>query len=247
MDIWQNQVTKEVPASKEANAISLYDHLPNIIEDIADLMVRFNDIEDISKDEKYNEILENSKHHGRHRSSTAYYTVEQVVHEYIIFHRTLSDFLISRNGCNEKVSDLLKYVIETSILKSVGSFSRAIQEMQEKLIGTLAHDIRNPLSAAQLALEMMDKDEDQEWNDNLILASKRSVSKGLNLLEGLMDGITIKAGEGILLNFEAGDVLEHVKWVVTEAKEFYTNDILFECDEAQLLGVFDSTAVKRLL
>lgn len=247
MKIWQDQVVQVVSASREANASALYDHLPNIINDIADLMIRYDKMEDINKDKKYIEILENSEKHGRQRSVTAYYTVEQIVHEYIIFHRTLSEYFISHNGYDEKVSDLLKYVIETSILKSVGSFSRSIQEMQEKLIGTLAHDIRNPLSAARLALQMMEEDKDDQWGDKMLTASKRSVDRALGLIEGLLDSITVKSGEGMMLDFENVDILKDIRWVHAESREVYASEISLECQQAEITGVFDSTAIRRLI
>jgi len=247
MKIWQNQVVKEVIASKESDSIALYNQLPDLINDIAKLMIRYDKMEGISKDKKYIEILKTSEEHGKQRSTKVYYTVEQVVHEYIIFHRTLSEFLISHNGYNEKVSDLLKYVIETSILKSVGSFSRSIQDMQEKLIGTLAHDIRNPLSAAQLSLEMMEQDKTGEWAEKTRIAAQRGVKKAINLIEGLMNGITIKAGEGMMLNFENTDILKDIKWVHSESNDVYNNDLKLDCKVEKIEGIFDSTAIKRLL
>lgn len=247
MERWQTEVTSQVQAAKETNLIALYDHLPNIIHDIADIMERYSDLEDIREHTKYKEILENSKEHGRHRATTSNYTVEQVIHEYIIFHRTISNLLKSHNGYNEEVSDLLKYVIETSILKSVGSFSSSIQEMQEKLIGTLAHDIRNPLSVTQLALEMLKEDEDKDSADKMINAAQRSLGKAINLIEGLMNGITIKAGEGMMFDFEERNILADIEWVYEEAKEIYVNEIIFNCDESSITGIFDSTAIRRLL
>lgn len=247
MKIWRNQVVKEVIASKESDSIVLYNHLPDLINDIAKLMIRFDKMKDVNKDKKYKEILKSSIDHGKQRSNTAYYTVEQIVHEYIIFHRTLSEYLISHNGYNENVSDLLKYVIETSILKSVGSFSRSIQDMQEKLIGTLAHDIRNPLSAAQLSLEMMEQDKTGKWAEKTRISAQRGVKKAISLIEGLMDGITIKAGEGMMLNFENTDLLKGIKWVHSESQEVYTNDIKLDCKVEKIEGIFDSTAIKRLL
>lgn len=247
MKIWRNQVVQEVLASKESDSIVLYNHLPVLINDIAKLMIRFDKMKDVSKDKKYKEILKSSTDHGKQRSNTAYYTVEQIVHEYIILHRTLSEFIISHNGYNENVSDLLKYVIETSILKSVGSFSRSIQDMQEKLIGTLAHDIRNPLAAAQLSLEMMEQDKTGKWAEKTRIAAQRGLKKAISLIEGLMDGITIKAGEGMMLNFENTDLLKDIKWVHAESKEVYTNDIKLDCKVEKIEGIFDSTAIKRLL
>jgi len=247
MKIWQNQVVQEVLASKESDSIALYNQLPDLINDIARLMMRYDKMEGISKDKKYTEILKTSEEHGKQRSTKVYYTAEQVVHEYIIFHRTLSEFLISHDGYSEKVSDLLKYVIETSILKSVGSFSRSIQDMQEKLIGTLAHDIRNPLAAAQLSLEMMKQDKTGEWTDKSRIAAQRSVKKAIDLIEGLMNGITVKSGEGMLLTFESSDLIKEMKFVHAESKEVYTREINLEYNAKKIIGIFDKTAVKRLV
>ena len=246
MEIWQKEVTYQVPASREANAIALYDHLPNIINDIADIMDRHIGLTLLNVDKRYLEILENSEHHGRHRATTEHYTVDQIVHEYIIFHRTLTEFLKTHNVYNEEISDLMKYVIETSILKSVGSFSRSIQEMQEKLIGTLAHDIRNPLSAAQMSLAMFEKEDDEEWSEKLLKAAQRSVRKALGLIEGLMDGITVRAGQGIMLNFEESDILMDIQWIYKEAQEVYVSKFILEYEEKPIRGVFDNTAVRRL-
>ncbi|MBK5212827.1 MAG: HAMP domain-containing histidine kinase [Flavobacteriaceae bacterium] len=247
MDLWQHQVIKDVPAAKDANAIALFDHLPNIIMDIADLMERSDKMTDINADKTYSEIIENSVTHGRHRATTAHYTVEQVVHEYIIFHRTLSKYISAHGGYDQQMSHLLKYVIETSILKSVGAFSLAIQEMQEKLIGTLAHDIRNPLSAAQLALQMMEQDKTGKWTEKTRKMAQSSVKKAIDLIEGLMNGISVKAGEGMMLYFEETDLIKDIKLVHAECKEVYTNKINLECEAEKIEGIFDSTAIRRLL
>jgi signal transduction histidine kinase len=119
--------------------------------------------------------------------------------------------------------------------------------MQEKLIGTLAHDIRNPLAAAQLSLEMMEQDKTGKWAKKTRIAAQRGVKKAISLIEGLMDGITIQAGEGMMLNFENTDLLKDIKWVHAESKEVYTNDINLDCKVEKIEGIFDSTAIKRLL
>jgi hypothetical protein len=247
LEIWQKEVTQQVAAAKEANTIALYDHLPNIINDIADIMERKLETIHLHEDDKYLEILKNSQEHGRHRATTAHYTVEQVVHEYIIFHRTIAEFLKSKQGYNEEVSDVLKYVIETSILKSVGAFSRSIQEMQEKLVGTIAHDIRNPLAAAQLSLEMIKQDTEGKWAHKMRDAAERSVRKAISLIEGLMNGITVQAGQGMMLTFEEKNLLHDIKWIYEEAQEVYLNDILLQHKDRPIIGVYDGTAIRRLL
>ena len=245
--LWQIEVIKNVPAAKEVNTIALFEHLPNMITDIAGIMGRYHEKNDITLDKSYSEILDNSILHGRHRATSANYTVDQVVHEYIIFHRILREFIKANNGYDQKMSELLRDVIETSILKSVSSFSLSIQEMQEKLIGTLAHDIRNPLAAAQLSLEMIEQDKSGKWTERALMSAKRSVKKAINLIEGLMNGIAVKAGEGMLFHFEETDLLIDIQGVYCESKEVYSNEIKLECNTEKIKGVFDSIAIKRLL
>lgn len=247
MELWDNEVKKKVPAANKTNAIALYDHLPNIIHDIADIFERYLKNDDLSKDNKYAAILGNSEYHGRHRAATNNYTSEQVVQEYMIFQRTLAQFLKSQNAFNGNTPELLSYIIETAILKSVASFSLSIQQMQEKLIGTLAHDIRNPLSAAQLSLEMLKDADNDNLKEKMHAAVQRSIKKALSLTEGLMNGITVKAGEGMMLDFEEKDILQDILWVYEEAKEVHVNEIILEARKKPIKGVFDGTAIRRLL
>ncbi len=131
MRSWEVLVIKEVPASKKTNTLALYDHLPNILEDISEILTHINNWKDLTKNEKYLKILENSIYHGRHRASTQQYTVEQIIHEYIIFHRVLTEELTAAHLYDKDIASALKFIIETAMLKSVGSFSQALQEMQE--------------------------------------------------------------------------------------------------------------------
>lgn len=204
-------------------------------------------LDEMDNDKIFNEILDNSEQQGRHRATIANYTVEQVVHEYIIFHKVIAKFLKTEKGHKEEVLDLLTNVIETSILKSVGSFSLSIQEMQEKLICTLAHDVRNPLAAAQLALKMIEQEKKGKILGKMSGAAERSVRKAISLIEGLMNGITVKTGEGMMLDFENKNLMHDIIWVHAEAQEVYTQEIIFENNAKNLLGVFDSTAIRRLL
>ncbi|MBL3657860.1 sensor histidine kinase [Fulvivirga sediminis] len=250
MTIWKESVTNKVFASNQANNIELYDHLPNIINDIADILERYSEFKneaEISDDTTYNEILTNSINHGRHRSASTSYTQGQVVHEYIIFHRTLSDFLAQNNLLSIPVSNLLKYVIETCILKSVESFTQSIQKMQTKLMGTLAHDIRNPLTVALLSAEMMEKNLDDETFIKLQRTSIRSIKKTLKLAEGLLDTISIKSGEGMMLNFTEENILHDIEWIYKEAQDIYSCEIIMDVPDQGIIGIFDGTAIRRML
>ena len=247
MDRWESRVKKEIPAAFISSDLALRNQLPHVLEDIAEIMDRYDGFLEIEKDEKYDEIIKNSLDHGRHRATSSHYTVKQILKEYVIFHRVLTETLIDNDVYTKEVGIILKYTLETAMLNSASSFSDSLQEMREKLIGTLAHDIRNPISAAYFALDVIQYDDDKERIKSLKTMGMRSLKKSLDLVEGLLDAISVKAGEGITLNFAEINIVKELKWVFNEASEIYTHEIVFECDHDKIEGIFDGTAIRRVV
>ena len=247
METWEAEVKREVPASRTTEKLVLYDHLPNILENMSQLMERMEGIQILEEDHKFLEILENSEHHGRHRAISRHYDVEQVIREYILLNRVLTAFLRRGGKYNTEVADFLRMLIENAILKSSSAFSRAIREMQEKLVGTLAHDIRNPISSAILGLQMLSGDIDATRFQRIRSSSEKSIRKALELLEGLMDGITVRAGQGLMMDFSEIDLVESLDWVREEAEAIPGTDIKLKIPNGRVMGVFDGVSIRRLL
>ena len=249
MKVWEEAATKQVLASEISNPIALYNHLPQIIDNIAEIMIRYDSKDElnISDEPKFREIVENSEYHGRHRATSVLYTSGQIIHEYILFHRTISDMLIANGALDLRVSNLLKYVIETCILKSVKSFDEALRDMQDKLVGTLAHDIRNPLTVALLASEMMEHEQDELLFKKFQKSAIRSIKKSILLCEGLLDSVSVRAGEGIMLNFEEHDMKQDIIWIYDEAVDIYSHEIILNCSHDEIIAVCDGVAIRRLM
>ena len=247
MALWEIEVRKQILASRQTSEIALLNHLPNLLNSLIKLLERNQETTEAFKDVEYKAFLENSSDHGRHRAAASNYSVDQIIHEYIIFHQVVTDLLVKHNLYEQNSIELLKHAIERAMLKSADAFSVSIQEMQEKLVGTLAHDIRNPLTTAQLALQMMDEDDDPEEMSKLRAMALRAITKSLRLTEGLLDTVTVKAGEGIMMTFAEDDLVHHVKWVHEEASEIYNHEFRLDCPKEEIRGVFDGTAIRRAL
>ena len=95
--------------------------------------------------------------------------------------------VLNLNGITDhNIHHILKCCIDKSMLKSLEAFTKSIQEMQSKLVATLAHDIRNPLSAARLGIEMLNmENSDQDRALRVKKMTMGSVNKALQMLEGL--------------------------------------------------------------
>jgi len=247
MNIWEERVLGQIPAAQSSSNLALRNQLPNVLEDIAEIIDRYDNIQEIEKFEQFEEIIQNSLEHGRHRATSSHYTVKQILQEYIIFHRVLTETLIKEEAYTENVGIVLKYTMETAMLNSAGSFSESLQEMREKLIGTLAHDVRNPISTAYFAFDILKVTNDKERQEKLITMGMRSLKKSLELVEGLLDAISVKAGEGIMLNFADTDIVKEIKWVANEASEIYTKEISFHTEANSMRGIFDGTAIRRVV
>ncbi|SDS21839.1 sensor histidine kinase [Christiangramia echinicola] len=247
MKSWEDRVKNEISASQISSNLALRNQLPNVLDDISEILTRYDGFLEVERNEKYNEIIKNSLDHGRHRATSSHYTVKQILQEYVIFHRVLTEVLEENEVYSKEVGIVLKYTLETAMLTSASSFSDSLQEMREKLIGALAHDIRNPISAAYFALDIIDPEDDKERIKKLKSMGLGSLKKALELVEGLLDAISIKAGEGITLNFEAIDIIEEIKWVCEEANQIYLNEVILQSNTKDSFGVFDGTAIRRVV
>ena len=45
IEIWETEVLQHVDAAKQTNKIALHDHIPNILDDIIDILERHDNIE----------------------------------------------------------------------------------------------------------------------------------------------------------------------------------------------------------
>lgn len=245
--MWEKAVVQEVMASSHTNNIVLRDHLPNMLDNIADLLIEYDGFPEAVSADNLVKIVGNSSDHGRHRAASKMYTVDQVVREYIIFHRTITRVLRAQQVYSADVADALKQMLETAILQSVTAFTGSIQDMQEKLVGSLAHDLRNPISAAHGLLGLMSYRKNEETFEKLRQMALRSLDKSLKLTEGLLDAITARAGEGMVLSFSQSDISKEIHTVHEEACHIYSQEVKLVCEASSITGVFDGTAVRRLL
>lgn len=245
--IWEQEVLEQVKAAASTNKIALHDHVPNILDDVIDIMNRHENTDDYLNDDKIRKIEENSLEHGRHRATSPNYTVGQIIHEYMIFNNVIIKVLRENNISEDSLFHLIKCTIDKAMLFSVSSFTESIQEMQNKLMGTLAHDIRNPLAAARMAIEMLDYEAGEERVKKVKKMSYNSVNKAIDLIEGLLDSITVKAGEGIMLSFSEMDINPDIQTVYDEACDVFSEEIILEKSDEPIPGIFDATAIRRLL
>ena len=93
IDTWEKNVNEEIEVAKGTSSLVLRNQLTHVLSDIMKIMDRYDNFEQVKKEEKFEEIINDSIDHGRHRASTSNYAIKQVLREYLVFHRTLAELL----------------------------------------------------------------------------------------------------------------------------------------------------------
>jgi light-regulated signal transduction histidine kinase (bacteriophytochrome) len=126
---------------------------------------------------------------------------------------------------------------DISLRKSV-----EMARLRELVLGTVSHDLRNPLTAIQMAASMMGESGSEKDLTASITASSRRMRR---LLDNLME-LTRLQGAGIVLKKERVDLREVGTRIADEARLAFDSDIRIETS-GDLHAAVDVTRVEQLL
>lgn len=247
IDDWITAIREELVTPRKTPEIVLRNHVPLLLEDIIKIMKDYDKFNITDEKSNFEEMLERSMGHGRHRSTSSGYDIEQVLREYIILHRVITRLYREKDVYTTDVADLIKYIIENSMLYATGAFNQSLDEIRQKLLGIMVHDLRNPISAAYLAIGVLRQEDEPERFNKVKEMTKNSIGRSLELMENLLESVSVNPGEGLIMDFAETDLLKYIESVHLEASEIYSNEIVLKCDVEEIVGVFDCAMVQRVL
>lgn len=244
---WEEAAREQMAVARGAQSLALRDHLPHVMEDIQQALSLLPEARDGREAANEAFTMRYSEQHGRHRAATRGYTVDHVLHEYMILRSVVVDEIVAAGLADQRSIEAITHVVELGSLNAVKEFVKSLEEVQHKLLGTLAHDIRTPLGVAQVALMLLkesanDLDDPEEMNEMAL----QGVQRAQDMLSGLLDTIVAEAGDGIMLSFERGDLAREIGQACKEAKRSYGARIVSRCPDEPVMGVFDPAALRRI-
>lgn len=123
-----------------------------------------------------------------------------------------------------KASDRLKYEQNLQDAKNTAENELAKERemviLREQLIAVLGHDLRNPLSAIKMAVELLSDSRDTN-NEILLGTLQRSSARMMELVDNIMDFARTRMGEGIILASDNVMLEPVLQQVVAEMKLIY--------------------------
>ncbi|HAR42077.1 MAG TPA: hypothetical protein DCS07_05515 [Bdellovibrionales bacterium] len=207
MKRWEERARKEVTSSYGTTSLSLRDALPGHLEQLAVALGSSEEksTSQISVTTSHQEKV--GKEHGRDRANTAGYSMEEVIFEYRILRQVVIQVLEEDAPLSGMEREIITDLTEQAVNDAAAGFSRTLRDLRDEYTATLTHDLRGPITAAKLGVDLNMKNS-VRISENL----KRLDS----MIQNLLDAGRIRAGESLSVKPDECDPAAIAAEVVTE-------------------------------
>jgi signal transduction histidine kinase len=135
--------------------------------------------------------------------------------------------------------------IDGSIRKSVNAFALAQAALRERFIATLTHDLRNPLSNANIAAQLIRRSSDLAKIRDFAGLITDNLSRMDGMIRDLLESVTFQSGDRLRLRLEEFDMNDVAKEVWGEFTATHGPRFQFIGNTAR--GWWDREAIKRAI
>lgn len=238
LELWEKQVRAHVVAARNLEPTDLRNAIPAVLEALAVT------IENLDKSEEPD--IKISQAHGLERANRPQYSIKQVILEYRLLRRTILDVLAPAAPIDPRAINAIINAIEVGIAEATSAFADYQYRLREQFISTLAHDLRNPLTAAKAAAQIILRF--PENVDSTQILSARvvdSIARTERMIKDLLDSNLVRSGGCLPLNFERGDMRAIIKMTLEETASALGDHFVFEFGPQPVFGYWDIGYIKR--
>ncbi len=247
---WELQARSELEAAQKAPSLVLRNHLGKLMENIQEYVRETSPSGHLEEtDDVLDSAIKVFEKHGRERATTDNYDEDQLIWESVLLRRVVIDELLKNKLANEVIVERITRFLETVEWAAVSSFSESIKATHKKIIASLVHDIRNPLSAIGGCIHLLAHKDPNEETKELLQAAQKGFLRINSILNEVLDNAIIESGSGLHFSFEECDFLQDLDVLCKETRAVYGHR--FKCEIKAPFGhvkaVMDSALLVRLL
>jgi signal transduction histidine kinase len=234
---WEKSVREEVQAARELHPTDLKNSLPKFLENLAQALE--------FQEKGTSQGITVAREHGKERSTFPQYTLGQIIAEYRLLRRAI--FEVLGENITSGVRDTIVDAIEIGISESASEFTKQQFQLREQFVTMLAHDIRNPLSAAKTNAQMILRSpEKKESVMNLATRIVNTIDRTDKLIQDLLDSNLVEMGQMIPLKIEECNLNTIVNSAMDEATAIYGKRFVLE-SENTISGFWDHVILQRAI
>jgi signal transduction histidine kinase len=188
IELWTRRVASALGAAGLSNP-ELVDHIPAFVDDLtAALHPEAMPLPPSSH---------NCDEHGAQRLRLGF-DVAEVVREYGLMHKSIIELARERDVSidsreQETLAAWLNVGIATSVAEYVARRDAEYQRQSTEHLGFIAHEVRNPLAAARMALQLLRRSEGEQRARTLETAD-RNLRRAADVIDGVLTQAFLKLG-----------------------------------------------------
>jgi signal transduction histidine kinase len=184
--------------------------------------------------------------HGGERARITDYSHASLIEEYQIFRWAIFDVL-HKADVTLDLADMhaINASIDGGIREAVEGFSLVHSGFRERFAAALTHDMRGPLSATAMGLELVLKTGDLALAKSVAAKSLVNVRRMASMIDELLHTMAFHGGEGLQLTMSEFDMLDVVTEVVADAA--MAHGPRFHVIGMSLVGHWDRPAMRRVM
>ena len=121
------------------------------------------------------------------------------------------------------------------------------EELRQQFISTLSHDLRSPLSAARLSVQLMQHQvEDADKVSDLAARALRNIDRVDSMIADFLDTNKVKAGQRLPIEVGECDIKQVTEKPLENLSAIYGNRFIFHHDGTSI-GYWSSSGINRIV
>lgn len=242
---------RRIPALAALEEVDLRDHLPELLKTIsADLRTGQSRAESIDKsygDAALPDVQTAAQTHGLLRARLGL-SIEQLVAEYRALRSSVLRLWVDAHVAEPTApSDILRFneAVDQAVAESVQFYAEEREKWRQIYLGVLGHDLRGPLNALALTVELIEFERSGNPENTAMLS--RGVKRLTSLLDSLLKYNRSSMGVGMHIQKDAVDLADACADEVELLRAAHPQAQIDFLAVGDTTGEFDASRVREAL
>jgi signal transduction histidine kinase len=246
METWEKRAIEEVSASIHQESLALRDSLPEFLGQIALALSTTVNRTDAKVRWDRKESTRVGKKHGKERAGSVNYTMDQLIFEYHILRQVICEVMEDEAPLSSTEREVIVCAVEQAVNDAATQFSETLSSIQEAFTNTLAHDLRGPIAAAKLSVQiLMKKPSDAQLSLKVASRVLNSMDRLDFMLHDLLDAGRIRAGQTLRMIMQECD-FDFILSEIADEINFTQGSRIIYNSPGKILGIGNEEGLRRI-
>jgi signal transduction histidine kinase len=208
LTMWLERLRRDVAAAGREPRPILVNTLPAVLDQLAEALLPDHPRRTATQGSTV------AHEHGGERVRLTHFGLEDLIAEYKILREILFEVLEQHEPLSREERHTLNVSMDQAITEACTGYVLVQSNFRDQFFATMAHDLRNPLNAAQaaaaLVLQRSASDDVSGWARRII----ENIGRVDRMVQDLLNAMRVQAGARLHLEIVACDLVEVVRHTI---------------------------------